>query len=78
MSLNTTPTRNVRATVVDVLPHFGLADCSDGRHSWAITKSTQSRSSGAFEALQPGQPVTLELLRVDDAEVVSAFSPLAD
>jgi len=78
MTPNTFRTRRVRATVVDLLPRFGIAYCSDDLHSWAVTKSTRSLNGSRFETLRLGQLVHLDLIQVEDAEVVSSFNPLPD
>ena len=64
--------RQVNATVSLVLPRTGLAYVVDeAEGSWAVTKSM--RGVG-IETLQPGQRLTLTVVRYGDFALVSEYA----
>ncbi len=64
-----------RVTVEQVLPATGLAYVADDAQSWAITRSTPGIG---LDQLQVGQALEITLARLGDAEVISAYAPLAN
>lgn len=67
--------RHINATVDEILPSTGLAYLTDdGQGAWTVTKSTPG-GTGLLN-LRPGQRLDLTVVRHDDVELVSAYTPL--
>lgn len=65
------PSSKVTATVIQVLPLFGLAYLEAGdKSSWAVTKSTQG---SGIPTLAPGRRVELTVEHHPGFSVVSAY-----
>jgi hypothetical protein len=68
------PSRQVVATVQEVLPQLGLAYVMDrDERCWGITRST---TGAPLERLQAGTQVQLTIEQYQDFAVASAWSPL--
>jgi hypothetical protein len=62
------------ATVVEVLPKFGIGYFVDDEHrTWPVTRNTDGPG---LENLQAGQRATLTLVHHVDFTTVSDYSPL--
>jgi len=66
MAATPTPMTDVMATVIEVLPGFGLAWLRDeASREWAVTRSTMGI---AFDTLTQGARVQLHVVSVDGCQ----------
>jgi hypothetical protein len=66
-------TRDILATVEQVLPATGLAYVADDtQRSWAITRSTHG---SGLHTLRPGQHLDITVVNHGDFDLISKYTP---